>query len=330
MLYTGITYVLIQNLVQSFLTLFLGQCINTNKYQITSIFKDALFAFFIAIVGLIINDSIWLIIFVLSLLILYLKKGTSRSNYEELTGYVISCILQIIFLFVIGYIIRLLIWPLTRSFSIHTAMKYGHSYIVLSVLFEIAFSIILVYFFNKYRTTFYAQKQLLYELHVEKQVFLMIMNIFISMEIVVIISEIMSIASVIQGVLIITFSLIVVSFCYQTIMLIKAYSTKQEALNIHKQNTQLNGYMTNIEQQYTEFRKFKHDYKNLLLSLKTMIDTNDSKQLKSYYNELSHQDIVQQTNDAHLLVATDKIENEPIRGLLIQKFFPHKNMVLNF
>lgn len=331
LLYVSLLYVFLQNLTQSASTLILGSYFAKNKYPLKSILLDVFFAFPIAFIGLIINDAVWLFSFGFIMLIFFLwRKKTTVHNYEHLTGYMISCLLNIIFVSIIGYTIRIITWTITNSFTLKTASHYGSISILISSTLEIIFSLVLMLLIKHYRSHLDMLKQLFYELHIEKYLFLAITGMFISTLSLLVVSELMSLASLIQGVLITTFSLIMLLICYQMFMLIKAYSARQEAANIRKQNSQLNNYMESIEQQYTEFKKFKHDYNNLLLSLKTLIDGNDSDQLKSYYEELKQQSIVQQTNDAQMIVATDKIDNEPVRGLLIQKFFAAQKLDIKF
>jgi two-component system sensor histidine kinase AgrC len=195
---------------------------------------------------------------------------------------------------------------------------------------EIIFTVITLVLIRKYRQKLATLKINIDKFGIENQILTMTVGTFIALEVIIIISELKLVASSILGVMIVIFTLITSLITYQMIFFIKSYFIRQEAANIRKQNSQLNNYMENIEQQYTEFKKFKHDYNNLLLSLKTLIDGNDSDQLKSYYEELKQQSIVQQTNDAQMMVATDKIDNEPVRGLLIQKFFAAQKLDIKF
>ncbi|CAI54862.1 Two-component system, sensor histidine kinase, (SppK fragment) (sakacine P production), degenerate [Latilactobacillus sakei subsp. sakei 23K] len=43
---------------------------------------------------------------------------------------------------------------------------------------------------------------------------------------------------------------------------IKTYAIRQETEDKIARNQQLQDYLVNIEQQYTELRRFKHDYQN--------------------------------------------------------------------
>lgn len=294
-------------------------------YHWQIVITDSLFAVVISITALALSDIIW--IPVVFCILICSKKNT---KYETSIAFILSCILQMLIGFSTTYIFRLILFISTKSFSIHTLTIYGHLAVVATTIMEISLTIPIIYTLNKFRQKITDIKLQISNLKITKQLFWMVLGLFIALETLLIISELELVTSTIMGVLLITFSLITILIIYQIIIFIKAYSARQETANIRKQNSQLNNYMENIEQQYTEFKKFKHDYNNLLLSLKTLIDGNDSDQLKSYYEELKQQSIVQQTNDAQMMVATDKIDNEPVRGLLIQKFFAAQKLDIKF
>lgn len=294
-------------------------------YHWQIVIMDSLFAVVISIAALALSDIIWILI--VFCILICSKKNT---KYETSITFILSCILQMLIVFSTTYIFRMILFISTKSFSIHTLTTYGHLAVVATTIMEISLTVPIIYTLNKFRQKITDIKLQISNLKITKQLFWMVLGLFIALETLLIISELELVTSTIMGVLLITFSLITILIIYQIIIFIKAYSVRQEAANIRKQNSQLNNYMENIEQQYTEFKKFKHDYNNLLLSLKTLIDGNDSDQLKSYYEELKQQSIVQQTNDAQMMVATDKIDNEPVRGLLIQKFFAAQKLNIQF
>lgn len=330
MLYVSTPYVVIQTSIQALMMFTMMHYLSVKDYRWFNTIADSLFAVLVSVIALVISDAVWILVLIFLLLADKLSKKSKANKYLTSVTFMMSCVTQIVIVLCATYIFKLILLVLTHSFSLQAMISYRHSLVITTSVTEIAVTIMIIHWINKHQQNINTVKNQINDFEIKRQIFIMVFSVFIALEIILIISELQLVASLILGVLAFTFCLITFLITYQMIILIKTYHVKQEALNIRKQNTQLNGYMTNIEQQYTEFRKFKHDYKNLLLSLKTMIDTNDSKQLKSYYNELSHQDIVQQTNDAHLLVATDKIENEPIRGLLIQKFFSAQKYGIKF
>ncbi|BDR56707.1 hypothetical protein KIMC2_12690 [Xylocopilactobacillus apis] len=87
------------------------------------------------------------------------------------------------------------------------------------------------------------------------------------------------------------------------------------------QNEQLQNYLNNIEQQYQELRHFKHDYHNLLLSLEGVVKDGNQEQFTSYYKQLLLEQPTEEKLNKFALNHLEYLQNEPIRGLIIQKFF---------
>ncbi|MGN8156438.1 GHKL domain-containing protein [Latilactobacillus sakei] len=105
---------------------------------------------------------------------------------------------------------------------------------------------------------------------------------------------------------------------------IKTYAIRQEAEDKIARNQQLQDYLVNIEQQYTELRRFKHDYQNILLSLESFAEKGDQQQFKAYYQELLAQRPIQSEIQGAVIAQLDYLKNDPIRGLVIQKFLAAK------
>jgi two-component system sensor histidine kinase AgrC len=311
--------------VQAWTTLWLSHCLVNRHYRGFVLLRDIVLASGIAAAGLYIQDTIWLLVLAGAIIFSLVSHRFETVNYIPLTALIIACMVQIDFGFIATYLSRLILLIRTHSFNLHTAMQYSHPLIIIIAVAEIGVTLILVTLVRHYWQFLNRLTTLITDLQVEKQIFFMTLGIFVALETVLIISELLAIAAIIQGVLIVTFSLITILIVYQMVIFVRAYAARQKATAMSHQNQQLEGYMTSIEQQYTEFRRFKHDYNNLLLSLETMINSDDSQQLRAYYQELRQQSIVTQQNNAQMIVAADQITNEPVRGLLIQKYFRARN-----
>ncbi|MEJ1300367.1 hypothetical protein QY880_09030 [Latilactobacillus sakei] len=107
---------------------------------------------------------------------------------------------------------------------------------------------------------------------------------------------------------------------------IKTYAIRQETEDKIARNQQLQDYLVNIEQQYTELRRFKHDYQNILLSLESFAEKGDQQQFKAYYQELLAQRPTQSEIQGAVIAQLDYLKNDPIRGLVIQKFLAAKQV----
>jgi len=81
----------------------------------------------------------------------------------------------------------------------------------------------------------------------------------------------------------------------------------------------LQRYTKEIEFQYTEMRKFKHDYQNILSSLDSFIDEEDFEGLKNYYSEKIK--VTSEIMNEHLfqLEGLSKIEVREIKSILAMK-----------
>lgn len=319
-------YVLVATFIQTLMMFVLMRYLLQDGYHLRNAIVDSFFALMVAVISLMIFDTIWILILIVLVLIGRFGKQNINNRYEKAITFMAVCILQMIILFSTTYIFRLILFLFKREFNLNLAISSGHLLVIAISVSELLITMITVYLIKKYNEKLQILKGIINDFEIKNKIFMMILGLFMALVTVLVISELQLVIPSILGVLIVVFVLVTSLILYQMIIFIKSYSIRQEAINISRQNVQLNGYMTNIEQQYTEFRKFKHDYNNLLLSLKTIIESNDSEQIKSYYNELSQQTMSTEHNDSQILVSVDKIINEPIRGLLIQKFFAARKM----
>ncbi|WP_181664335.1 sensor histidine kinase [Latilactobacillus sakei] len=137
-------------------------------------------------------------------------------------------------------------------------------------------------------------------------------------------SDLQGITASIQAALIMIFSILLSISYWQISLFLKTYTIRQEAISQFERNQQLQDYLVNIEQQYTELRRFKHDYQNILLSLESFAEKGDQQQFKAYYQELLAQRPIQSEIQGAVIAQLDYLKNEPIRGLVIQKFLAAK------
>ncbi|MGN8156437.1 GHKL domain-containing protein [Latilactobacillus sakei] len=137
-------------------------------------------------------------------------------------------------------------------------------------------------------------------------------------------SDLQGITASIQAALIMIFSILLSISYWQISLFLKTYTIRQEAISQFVRNQQLQDYLVNIEQQYTELRRFKHDYQNILLSLESFAEKGDQQQFKAYYQELLAQRPIQSEIQGAVIAQLDYLKNDPIRGLVIQKFLAAK------
>lgn len=109
------------------------------------------------------------------------------------------------------------------------------------------------------------------------------------------------------------------------INLFRDFSVQQKLANELKQNRQLDEYLKNIQEQYDDLRRFKHDFKNIILSMSVDSSENASKDYEELYRELTQQREFTNDLDGRIVSEYKKITNDPLRGLVIQKFFKAKS-----
>ena len=95
------------------------------------------------------------------------------------------------------------------------------------------------------------------------------------------------------------------------------YSIKQtELLNNKMDMERLQEYTTNVENLYDNLRTFKHDYKNILLTLNHYIENKDIDSLEKYYKEnILETGLLVDTKDYK--VKLKNLKNIPIKSLIL-------------
>ncbi|MFC6175449.1 sensor histidine kinase [Companilactobacillus huachuanensis] len=91
-----------------------------------------------------------------------------------------------------------------------------------------------------------------------------------------------------------------------------------------KQESERDTYIKELEKSNDELRKFKHDYKNLLLSLSASINNKDDKDLKSSVEKLLNYEQINIESDNHL-TALYKLDDKLVKGILISKLMQAKS-----
>lgn len=85
-------------------------------------------------------------------------------------------------------------------------------------------------------------------------------------------------------------------------------------------------YSRQMEALYEEIRGFRHDYLNVLSSIKTGIDSNDMETVKMVYQSVLEKTGRQLENQKFHLTHLTQIENEAIKGVVSTKFLEAQNL----
>lgn len=93
------------------------------------------------------------------------------------------------------------------------------------------------------------------------------------------------------------FLLIIVIVSFVSIIWLRSQQQLLQLRHEQETNQQLVEYLSNLEYAQTEFRKFKHDYLNVLAGLTGYIENQDLEGLKKYFYQVVNNNNINQTND---------------------------------
>ena len=115
------------------------------------------------------------------------------------------------------------------------------------------------------------------------------------------------------------FLIIIVIIAFITIIWLHSQKRTLQLRHEQETNQQLVEYLHNLEYAQTEFRKFKHDYLNVLAGLAGYIEAQDLSGLKNYFYKVINNNHIAQTNDIFNLKSLQNMKIIEIKGLLALK-----------
>ncbi|WP_282670400.1 sensor histidine kinase [Lactiplantibacillus plantarum] len=198
---------------------------------------------------------------------------------------------------------------------------YTHEVLIIYVIFVIIINYAILFFYRRYCHKIVSVNRKIKELNLSKSLFELILIFYVAIESIMLISLNENITATIQLTLITSFIVMLLMMLWQMVFFIRSYMKKQEASYQAKQNTQLNEYLKSVEQQYLELRRFKHDYKNVMLALQDSISSGSSSEQLPYFKELIAQSAIDTSLDSGKIAKIQHVGNETLRGLIVQKFF---------
>ncbi|AXX65290.1 GHKL domain-containing protein [Bombilactobacillus bombi] len=276
---------------------------------------DIIQSFILGYIGLYIENLNVLFWFLITFL---LQKISHRLNYQFLNARLLS-ILTILFITIISACIEPIIrFSLLRLFYLRYSND-GIFYIRFILYIFISLSLILIIY--KYTNPLIIIKQKIKMLGLEPKIFKILVFLLVSFIFIIFLTQITNITKTVRIPLLLIFLIFIALTFIQVFYFIQAYSYRQETEAKIVQNQQLQEYLQTMEQQYQELRHFKHDYQNMLLALEGFAKKGNQQQFRDYYQQLVQQQ-PQTENLKNLTIShIDYLKNEPLRGLIIQKFF---------
>jgi len=154
-------------------------------------------------------------------------------------------------------------------------------------------------------------------LGIDKHLFVMLLALFGSIETLLMVGNFQGVTATIQSSLLVMFVVLAVMMGWQMLEMIRMYARQRTLEHEALQNEQLNDYLKSVEQQYLELRKFKHDYRNLIVSLS---DQSDVDSVKDYLASVTDPTVLDTSLDDVKIAQVQHLKSKTIRGIVIQKF----------
>jgi len=284
--------------------------------KVKTIVRSIWLLLMLGLVGVVIDDVLFLIVILSAMGKEKLKQ--KKLNLTHLNVLLALVTGQILIAAVTSYLSKVSCYAWLNTNQISELAKISHQFIGMQILMMFIVDLVVLkviqYIANKY--AFSIAK--LHNLEIERHFFILLLVLFGSIEILLLISDFQGVTGTIQLTLLITFTLMIGLMGWQMIATIGVYTRRKALENERLQNEQLSDYLKSVEQQYLELRKFKHDYKNLIVSLNAQ---NDISGIKDYLaNATANQLLDTSLNDVKI-AQVQRLKNEAIRGLIVQKFF---------
>ncbi|MEN8552632.1 sensor histidine kinase [Lactiplantibacillus plantarum] len=277
-----------------------------------NIFLGSIECFFVA-------DFILLIMVLINFASQFIQKKS--LNYDKSGILLLVVIIQVLIGNIAMFLGRMSVRGLYNVSNLMGVQYYTHEVLIIYVIFVIIINYAILFFYRRYCHKIVSVNRKIKELNLSKSLFELILIFYVAIESIMLISLNENITATIQLTLITSFIVMLLMMLWQMFFFIRSYMKKQEASYQAKQNTQLNEYLKSVEQQYLELRRFKHDYKNVMLALQDSISSGSSSEQLPYFKELIAQSAIDTSLDSGKIAKIQHVGNETLRGLIVQKFF---------
>ena len=281
--------------------------------------KILVLAFFLGVLSVFVADFILLIMVLINFASQFIQKKS--LNYDKSGILLLVVIIQVLIGNIAMFLGRMSVRGLYNVSNLMGVQYYTHELLIIYVIFVIIINYAILFFYRRYCHKIVSVNRKIKELNLSKSLFELILIFYVAIESIMLISLNENITGTIQLTLITSFIVMLLMMLWQMVFFIRSYMKKQEASYQAKQNTQLNEYLKSVEQQYLELRRFKHDYKNVMLALQDSISNGSSSEQLPYFKELIAQSAIDTSLDSGKIAKIQHVGNETLRGLIVQKFF---------
>lgn len=293
----------------------------TFQNSLVNIAKSFVYSIIWGFVGLLFEDYSYVLFLMFFVCKITVNKRSIKEAKTKVIPLIVSLVLEMILSLLSSLIIRIF-W--LRKLKIFPFLNANDSGALLSLLIEIAFFIVILVVIKNRGGEVNDIVRKIESLNLENRTFWMLISIFVSFEVILFVGNMEGITAKINGTILILFISFLIFMCWQTFNLIQMFSTRQKIKNDVEQNKQMNDYLINIQEQYDDLRRFKHDFKNIILSMNTDSRKDISDDYENLYQELVHKNEFTHDLSGRDVLEFNKIENESLRVMVIQKFFKAK------
>ncbi|KRN97755.1 histidine protein kinase plnb [Companilactobacillus kimchiensis] len=276
-------------------------------------------------IGLFVDDIFILLFICFIFLASWLLSRPHRLDMQKSISLIIAISAEIVMFSFATYSARILFFIANNEWKLRILEEFQQNFITISLMINVIFLAIFLLVINQFRTQMVKLWIQVEQYHLGKQVFEMSLGVFLAFMLILIISDFQAVTATIQAFLLLIFTIVLVVTYRQLIFFVHTIAIQNEAQEKIIYNKQLNEYLTTVQQQYTDIRKFKHDFQNIMLSMKSFVDNSDSIELKNYYHDIvNEKNTLENINDGNV-AQLRSIDSDAIRGLIIQKFFVAKS-----
>ncbi len=304
-----------------FFILIIFRYLDTERISLIKIYKDILCSLLLGGLGILFEDFIFLIFIIFFVTKEMIHQHRVNPYKGRLTSLLIAFVIEIALLLVCNLFGKMVYFiPLKADI-----LGVNDEYAIVSCLLNLLLVFLSIKLLKNKNVKIREIKKEIDYLSLNDQLFFLVSFIFVTFIIILFVGDIEGITALISGVIAVSYISFLGFAIYQMFNMIKAYSAREKMANELEQNRQLNEYLKNIQEQYDDLRRFKHDFKNIVLSMSVKSSEKTNKDYEELYQELTQQKEFTSDLDGKIVSEYKKISNEPLRGLIIQKFFKAKS-----
>lgn len=290
-------------------------------FNIGRLLSDIAISLIFGYIGLFVDDIFILMLICFILLWNWIFSKPHRLNMKKSTSLIVAASTEIVLFSFATYTARILFFITNNEWRLKILEELQQNFITVSLVINVIYLAAFLIIVASFRTQIIKLWIQIEQYHLGRRVFQTALGIFLAFMVILIISDFQSVTATIQAFLLFTFTLMLLITYRQLIFFVHTIAIQNEAAEKNLYNKQLTEYLTTVQQQYTDLRKFKHDFQNIMLSMKPFVDSSDSVELKHYYHDILHEQTEMSTVKGGNITQIKNIDSDTIRGLIIQKFF---------